>query len=178
MRRLIISLLFIFSFAASFAQDARTVKFLGIPVDGSYHDFARAMVRQGWVSEPGRRFLGAIDGEPRVATVSYTDAGVDRVMVEYAVSVSEKQVKDAFNAFILRLHNDTGYEYDFGDTIPDETRVGYDITVRHKVFDASFYVRGSGKKGHVWFRIEEMEGGYQVVVYYDNLNNRPETKVL
>lgn len=178
MKKTLIAIALLFAVATVFAQTGETIKFLGIPIDGPYQEFTKELTRKGWKAEPGQRFNGTINGSDRIATVSFHKGKVDRVMVEYAEAVTEKEAIDNFNAKLLEHNENASYIYEYGEIIPGETRLGYDMEVRNKVFDASFFVKGTDNKGRIWFRIEQMGGGYRVVTYYDNLRNRPIKTVL
>ena len=178
MKKIALSLLFLLAVTTVFAQTGETIKFLGIPIDGSYQEFTKELTRKGWKAEPGQRFTGTINGSERIATVSFYKGKVDRVMVEYAEAVTEKEAIDNFNAKLLEFNENPSYIYEYGEIIPVQTRLGYDIEVRNKVFDAYFFVKNTDNKGKVWFRIEQLGSGYQVVTYYDNLNDRPRKSVL
>jgi len=178
MKKIALSLLLLLAVTTVFAQTNETIKFLGIPIDGSYQEFTKELTRKGWKAEPGQRFMGTINGMPRIATVSFYKRNVDRVMVEYDKAVSEQQAIEDFNTKLLTYRSDNRYVYEHGENVSKETRLGYDMEVRNKVYDASFFVKDTDNKGKVWFRIEQLGSGYQVVTYYDNLNNRPKKTVL
>lgn len=137
-KALIIVILFLFS-VACLGQDSGTLKFLGIPIDGSEAQFAAKLKSKGFVYDSYyESYKGQFNGKDVDVYIHTNHDLVDRVYVAFPKN-SEEGIRVEFNR-LLSQFNDTGKYMDLSmnQEIPSEEDISKEITVNNKRYQASF----------------------------------------
>jgi len=217
MRQLLTLLFAIILSTATYAQD-NTLKFLGIPVDGSKSEIISALEQKGFkklVIDNEQVLVGDFIGRKSTIIVHAHRNSVDRISVSYWYCVDAAQIKIDFNNLLTQFNNIDKYvSLSENSPIPDIENIRYEMTVNDKRYYASWYLKPeftdderakyadlieelekkteaeltqdeisrassalefilSKLTGQVWFTIQQYNSGYSIMIYYDNLKNRP-----
>lgn len=158
--------------------DENSLKFLGIPVDGSRESVIAQLKEKGFDGSVWSEYLeGQFNGEPvRVYVHTYRDK-VDRIIVDFD-HVPEMNLNEQYNHLLsLLVENEKYVPLGTYSPIPPEENCETEIFLNKKDYKARFsYVSPNGheeSEGEVWLSILNRRGN-RVCLYYDNLNNRPQ----
>ena len=123
-----------------FGQSESTLKFLGIPVDGSKSEMVKALKAKGFEYDSESDFLiGDFNGKKSEIGIVENHGKVCRVVVFDANTCDEGQIKIRFNNFIHQFENNDKYFYIFpNDIIPEDEDIHYEILVNKKEYIAEF----------------------------------------
>ena len=124
-----------------FGQSEGTLKFLGIPVDGSKSEMVAALKDKGFRYDSNSGFLvGDFNGRESHIGIVENHGKVYRVVVFDANTYDAGQIKIRFNNLIHQFENSNGkYYYIFpNDPIPEDEDISYEILVNDKQYSATF----------------------------------------
>ena len=123
-----------------FGQSESTLKFLGIPVDGSKSEMVEVLKSKGFEYDSESDFLiGDFNGKKSEIGIVENHGKVYRVVVFDANTCDEGQIKIRFNNLIHQFENNDKYFYIFpNDIIPDDEDIHYEILVNKKQYIAEF----------------------------------------
>lgn len=124
-----------------FGQSEGTLKFLGIPVDGSKSEMVAALKDKGFRYDSNSGFLvGDFNGRESHIWIVENHGKVYRVVVFDANTSDEGQIKIRFNNLIHQFENSNGkyYYINQNDKIPEDEDIGYEISVNNKQYSATF----------------------------------------
>ena len=124
-----------------FGQSEGTLKFLGIPVDGSKSEMVAALKDKGFRYDSNSGFLvGDFNGRESHIWVVENHGKVYRVVVFDANTSDEGQIKIRFNNLIHQFENSNGkyYYIDQNEMIPEDEDINYEIIVHDKQYSATF----------------------------------------
>ena len=124
-----------------FGQSEGTLKFLGIPVDGSKSEMVVALKSKGFRYDSNSGFLvGDFNGRESHIGIVENHGKVYRVVVFDANTYDAGQIKIRFNNLIHQFENSNGkYYYIFpNDPIPEDEDISYEILVNKKEYIAEF----------------------------------------
>ena len=123
-----------------FGQSESTLKFLGIPVDGSKSEMVKALKAKGFEYDSESDFLiGDFNGKKSEIGIVENHGKVYRVVVFNANTCDEGQLKIRFNNLIHQFENNDKYFYIFpNDIIPEDEDIHYEILVHKKQYIAEF----------------------------------------
>ena len=123
-----------------FGQSESTLKFLGIPVDGSKSEIVEALKSKGFEYDSESDFLiGDFNGKKSEIGIVENHGKVYRVVVFDANTCDEGQIKIRFNNLIHQFENNDKYFYIFpNDPIPEDEDIHYEILVHKKQYIAEF----------------------------------------
>lgn len=234
MRRLItfLSLLFCSFIAFGQTDSEGTIKFLGIPVDGSKEEMISKLEKKGFnYASFFDELKGEFNGREVTLYIRTNHGLVDRVCVVFP-STGKRQVIQEYNNLLSQFQSNEKYmELLPNVKIPSTEDIAYEMSIRNKIYSSNFsYIspdlftkeeaikmrqmmgdvrkmepdelqqvtqamadslQNSGSSmdveralsmitkmrsilaGHVWFTIHEDGSRYQLVLYYDNINNQP-----
>ena len=141
MRKLIaiLSLLFFSFVALGQTEKEGTIKFLGIPVDGSKEEMISKLKEKGFVYNS---FFDEIKGEFNGRDVNLyirTHHGlVDRVCVVFP-STGKRQVIQEYNNLLSQFQSNEKYMELLPNTkIPSTENIDYEMSIRNKTYSSSF----------------------------------------
>ena len=124
-----------------FGQSESTLKFLGIPVDGSKSEMVAALKDKGFRYDSNSGFLvGDFNGRESNIVIVENHGKVYRVVVFDANTSDEGQIKIRFNNLIHQFENSNGkYYYTVpNNPIPEDEDISYEISVNNKQYSAEF----------------------------------------
>ena len=124
-----------------FGQSESTLKFLGIPVDGSKSEMVAALKDKGFRYDSNSGFLvGDFNGRESHIVVVENHGKVYRVVVFDANTSDEGQIRIRFNNLIHQFENSNGkyYYIDQNEMIPEDEDINYEIIVHDKQYSATF----------------------------------------
>ena len=124
-----------------FGQSEGTLKFLGIPVDGSKSEMVAALKDKGFRYDSNSGFLvGDFNGRESHIWIVENHGKVYRVVVFDANTSDEGQIRIRFNNLIHQFENSNGkyYYINQNDKIPEDEDISYEISVNNKQYSAEF----------------------------------------
>ena len=124
-----------------FGQSEGTLKFLGIPVDGSKSEMVAALKSKGFRYDSNSGFLvGDFNGRESHIGIVENHGKVYRVVVFDANTYDAGQIKIRFNNLIHQFENSNGkyYYIDQNEMIPEDEDISYEINVHDKQYSATF----------------------------------------
>lgn len=156
----------------SFGQN--TMKFLGIPIDGTKEQMISALKNKGYTYDVKNDILeGEFNGRDVLISVVTNNNKVYRIYVVDSNGVDEAQIKIRFNNLYYQFQGNGKYELSSGNKLSDDEDLSYEMTVHKKVYDASFVPVDKSINGMVWYMIHKgLFGKYHIAMFYDNLDNQ------
>ena len=124
-----------------FGQSEGTLKFLGIPVDGSKSEMVAALKDKGFRYDSNSGFLvGDFNGMESHIGIVENHGKVYRVVVFDANTCDAGQIRIRFNNLIHQFENSNGkyYYINQNDKIPEDEDISYEISVNNKQYSAEF----------------------------------------
>ena len=123
-----------------FGQSESTLKFLGIPVDGSKSEMVKALKAKGFEYDSESDFLiGDFNGKKSEIGIVENHGKVYRVVVFDADTYDAGEIRIRFNNLIHQFENNGKYFYIFpNDIIPEDEDIHYEILVNKKQYIAEF----------------------------------------
>ena len=123
-----------------FGQSEGTLKFLGIPVDGSKSEMVAALKSKGFRYDSNSGFLvGDFNGRESHIGIVENHGKVYRVVVFDADTYDAGEIRIRFNNLIHQFENNGKYFYIFpNDIIPEDEDISYEISVNNKQYSAEF----------------------------------------
>ena len=135
----IIGMFVMYSFV--FGQSEGTLKFLGIPVDGSKSEMVAALKSKGFRYDSNSGFLvGDFNGRESHIGIVENHGKVYRVVVFDANTYDAGQIRIRFNNLIHQFENSNGKYYYIvqNEIIPEDEDISYEINVHDKQYSATF----------------------------------------
>ena len=123
-----------------FGQSEGTLKFLGIPVDGSKSEMVAALKSKGFKYDSNSGFLvGDFNGRESHIGIVENHGKVYRVVVFDANTSDVSQIRIRFNNLIHQFENNDKYFCIVSnDIIPEDEDIHYEIFVKKKQYIAEF----------------------------------------
>ena len=173
MKRFLATFLFVLMTMAAIAQDNNTIKFLGIPVDGTKKEMISKLQAKGYEYDASLDGLfGEFNGTKVIIFVHTINNKVWRICIADAnVNNDEANIKIRYNNLFKQLSNNGKYEVLGGSTLGEEEDISYEMSVHKKRYDAVFYPKDISINGLVWYTIVENYGKYGIMMFYENLDN-------
>lgn len=173
MKRFLATFLFVLMTIAAIAQDSNTIKFLGIPVDGTKKEMISKLQAKGYKYDAySDDLFGEFNGTDVIIFVQTVNNKVWRIgIVDANVDKDEANIKIRYNKLFKQLSNNGKYEVYAGSTLGEEEDISYGITVLNKRYDAVFHLKNKSIHGRVWYTIGGEYGNYGIMMYYENLDN-------
>lgn len=173
MKRFLITFLFVLITITTIAQESNTIKFLGIPVDGTKKEMISKLQAKGYKYDTSFDALfGEFNGTNVIVAIQTVNNRVWRIGIADADIIdNEANVKIRYNNLFKQLSNNGKYEVHAGSTLEEKEDISYEMSVHKKRYDAYFYLKDKSIHGRVWYMIVEMYGKYGIIMYYENLDN-------
>ena len=123
-----------------FGQSESTLKFLGIPVDGSKSEMVEVLKSKGFEYDSESDFLiGDFNGKKSEIGIVENHGKVYRVVVFDANTYDAGEIRIRFNNLIYQFENNDKYFYIVpNDIIPEDEDIHYEILVNKKQYIAKF----------------------------------------
>ena len=141
MKKLLSFIIGIFMCSTVFGQSESTLKFLGIPVDGSKSEMVAALKSKGFRYDSNSGFLiGNFNGRESHIGIVENHGKVYRVVVFDANTYDAGEIRIRFNNLIHQFENSNGkyYYIDQNEMIPEDEDISYEINVHNKQYSATF----------------------------------------
>lgn len=152
-----------------FAQN--TIKFLGIPIDGTKQQMITALKSKGFEYNYGQDYaFGEFNGTDVYIFIQTVNNVVWRLLIADQSGCSEKDIKIRFNRLFRQFLDNGKYYSPEGNIIDEDEDISYEMIVRDKRYEASFLLR-DGTPGFVWYTIVEQSGKFHIAMYYENIDN-------
>ena len=134
----VIGMFVMYSFV--FGQSEGTLKFLGIPVDGSKSEIVAALKSKGFEYDSESDFLiGDFNGKKSHIGIVENHGKVYRVVVFDANTYDAGEIRIRFNNLIHQFENNDKYYYIVqNEMIPEDEDIHYEIIVHDKQYIAEF----------------------------------------
>lgn len=170
MKKLLLLILFI---GCAFGVNAQnTIKFLGIPVDGSKREVIAELEQKGFRYDPyGDHLEGEFNGARVMILVQTINNIVWRIVVMDALPTYEANIKVRFNNLFDQFCNNGKYTCTYGQKLSDRDNISYEMLFNDKRYEAHFGLVDKSINGRVWYQIGEIYGDYCIAIYYENWNN-------
>lgn len=155
----------------SYAQN--TIKFLGIPVDGTKKEMISKLEAKGYEYNSYVDCLeGEFNGKNVLISIQTVNNRVWRICIIDASSTDEANIKIRFNQLYDQFLNNGKYHCLQGNRLDENDNISYQMTVNKKRYDATFGFLDSTINGFVWYMIKNEEyGKYSIVIFYENEDN-------
>ena len=173
MKRFLITFLFVLMAITAIAQESNTIKFLGIPVDGTKKEMISKLQAKGYEYDASSDCLfGEFNGTNVNISVQTVKNRVWRIcIVDANIINDEVNIKFRYNDLFRQFSNNDKYKVLGGSTLGKEENISYEMTVNKKRYDAVFIFKDESINGWVWYMIMEKYGKYGIVMFYENLDN-------
>lgn len=173
MKRFLATFLFVLMTIATIAQESNTIKFLGIPIDGTKKEMISKLQAKGYEYDAySDVLLGEFNGTNVIIYVQTVNNKVWRIGIcDANVNNDAANIKIRYNNLFKQLSNNDKYKIDDGSTLGEEEDISYEMTVHNKRYDAAFTFKDKSIHGCVWYMIVERYGKYGIMMYYENLDN-------
>lgn len=176
MKQLVIIILALFAGTAISAQtNSDILKFMGIPVDGNKTQVIQKLKEKGFKYDSVNDCLtGQFNGQDSHITISTNKNKVDRIIVRNTTGTDETNICINYNNLLYQFNNNSRY-ITVGENKPisEDEDISYEMSIHNKRYEAVFCPKENITQGMVWFVICEFRSKYYIVIFYENLNNRP-----
>lgn len=168
-RLLLVSLLTVMTFSG-FAQN--TIKFLGIPIDGSKKEMISKLQAKGYEYNSYADVLsGEFNGYEVNISVQTVNNKVWRIGIMDAVDTDEANIKIKYNNLFGQFSNNGKYKSVGAGRLADDENISYEMTVHNKRYEADFRFIDKSINGTVWYMIDGQYGKYRIIMFYENRDN-------
>lgn len=169
-KKIVLLLSFVIIAIEGFAQN--TIKFLGVPIDGTKKEMIANLKAKGYEYDSYSDVLvGEFNGTDVNISVQTVNNRVWRIAIIDANGNDETNTKIRFNRLFDQFSNNKKYVLLNGETLTDEDDISYEMTVHEKRYEASFTFADKSVNGLVWYMIAEQFGRYRIAMFYENLDN-------
>ncbi len=156
----------------SFGQN--TMKFLGIPIDGTKEQMISALKNKGYTYDSFNDCLsGEFNGQSVVIAIKTNNNKVCRICVGDASLTDETNIRIRFNSLLDQFMRNGKYVHVGGNTISDREEISYEMTVHKKRYEIDMIPSDKSINGTVWYMIVDQYGRYRIAIFYENLDNMP-----
>lgn len=156
----------------SFGQN--TMKFLGIPIDGTKEQMISALKNKGYTYDYKDDWLkGEFNGENVIIQVQTNNNKVYRLAILDDKFKDETNIKIRYNNLFDQFLLNGKYLLSGGKRISDEENISFEMTVSKKRYEAAFIPIDIATNGVVWYMIVSgLYGQYRIAMFYENLDNK------
>ena len=149
-----------------------TIKFLGIPIDGTKKEMGAKLKAKGYEYNSYLDcYTGEFNGTDVRIYIQTVNNKVWRLSVVDMNSTNETNIKIRFNNLFDQFSNNGKYFLVGGEKVTESERLSYEITVNKKRYQAVFSLLDNPLGGTVWYMIGEEYGDYRIAMFYENQNN-------
>ena len=142
MKKILIALIIAVTTLCAYAQKDVT-QFLDIPVDGSKYEIIQKLKAKGFRTNSYNKDVleGVFNGRNVNIYIVTNGYEVYRIMVCDAQPVDERSIQIRFNNLCHQFENNPKYINLGYELIPDDENIFYEMTVKNKRYQATFYQR-------------------------------------
>ena len=154
----------------SFAQ--KTIKFLGIPIEGTKKEMISKLQAKGYEYDSYNDYLtGEFNGSNVTIRVHTVNNQVWRLCIVDDWSSSETDIKIRYNKLFGQFSNNGKYISVGKGKLTDNDNISYEMSINKKRFEATFKPVDKSINGKVWYMIAEVQDGFCIAMFYENLDN-------
>lgn len=172
MKKYILIVALVLASLSSFGQN--TIKFLGIPIEGTKKEMIAKLEEKGYIYSSSNDYLtGEFNGENVNISILTVNNRVWRIAVIAAENRDETNIKFHFTSLMQQFIKNGKYVYVGGSTPKQDDNLAYEIRVNKKRYDAYFHFIDPTINGLVWYTIaEDGYGRYRMCIFYENHDNK------
>ena len=172
MKRFLATFLFVLMTIVAIAQDSNTIKFLGIPVDGTKKEMISKLQAKGYEYDVSSdNLFGEFNGTNVIICVQTVNNRVWRIGIVDANASDAANIKIRYNNLFKQFSNNDKYEVYDGSTLEEKEDISFEMFVNNKRYDAYFTFKDKSIHGRVWYMITGEYGKYGIKMFYENLDN-------
>ena len=173
MKRFLVTFLFVLMTIVAIAQNSNTIKFLGIPVDGTKKEMISKLQAKGYEYDASSDGLfGEFNGTDVIIFIHTVNNRVWRICIcDANVNNDAANIKARYNKLFKQLSNNGKYKVRGGSALGEEEDISYEMTVHNKRYEADFTFKDKSIHGLVWYMIIREYGEYGIRMFYENLDN-------
>lgn len=150
----------------------KTIKFLGIPIDGTKKEMISKLQAKGYEYNPYADVLtGEFNGQDVRIYVQTVNNRVWRLAIIDRNNTDETSIKYRYNNLFEQFSNNGKYISVGEGKLTDKDDISYEMKVNEKRYEAYFHFVDKSINGQVWYMIGESYGKYMIVMFYENLDN-------
>jgi hypothetical protein len=172
MKRIVVYIFLTVLFSSDmFSQN--TIKFLGIPIEGTKKTMVDALKAKGYVYDSVSDVLtGEFNGSNVNISVQTINNRVWRIaVIDRAFNDDETNIRIRFNRLFRQFSDSRKYILQNGEELGENENISYEITVHKKRYEADFLLADKTINGQVWYMIADRYGKYGIAIFYENLDN-------
>ena len=170
MKKILLAVLLINLAFAGFAQN--TIKFLGIPIEGTKKEMISKLQAKGYEYDSYNDCLtGEFNGSNVNIYVQTVNNQVWRLCIVDNWSSDETDIKIRYNRLFKQFSNNGKYISVGEGKLTDKDDILYEMNVNKKSFQAVFRPIDKSINGVVWYTIAERQGEFRIGMFYENLDN-------
>lgn len=170
MKRYILILALCLTSISAFCQN--TIKFLGIPIDGTKKEMIAKLQAKGYEYNSYSDLLtGEFNGQDVAISVQTVNNRVWRIAVIDNSGRDEANIKIRFNLLLEQFLANGKYTLASGENLTEDDDISYQMTVKNKRYDVYFTFVDNSINGCVWYTIAEQFGRYKIALFYENYDN-------
>ena len=170
MKRYVLTLVLALASLSAFCQN--TIKFLGIPIEGTKKEMIAKLQAKGYEYAPySDELRGEFNGQDVTISVQTVNNRVWRLAIIDITGRDEADIKIRFNKLYEQFLNNAKYKLAGGSQLKGSEDISYQMTVNNKRYDACFTFIDNSINGCVWYTITEQFGRYKIAMFYENRDN-------
>ena len=170
MKRYILTFVLVLTSLSAFCQN--TIKFLGIPIEGSKKEMIAKLQAKGYeYSSYSDVLTGEFNGQNVQISVQTVNNRVWRLAISDASTTDETNIKIRYNKLYDQFSSNGKYKSIGEGKLADSEDISYNITVNKKRYEADFKFIDKTINGIVWYMIDAQYGRYRILMFYENLDN-------
>lgn len=149
-----------------------TIKFLGIPIDGTKTEMISKLEAKGYEYNSYADVLtGEFNGRDVIISVQTVNNKVWRIAVGEKDKVDEANAKIRYNNLYDQFVKNAKYVLVYGRKLTDSDDISYEMIVHNKRYDTSFRCVDIAINGSVWYTILRYGNDYSIALFYENNDN-------
>lgn len=170
MKRYILTFILVLTSFSAYCQN--TIKFLGIPIEGTKKEMIAKLQAKGYeYNSYSDELRGEFNGQDVAISVQTVNNRVWRLAIIDITNRDEADIKNRFNALYKQFLNNAKYRLSLGTQLKESENISYQMTVNKKRYDAYFTFVDESINGYVWYTIAEQFGRYYIAMFYENNDN-------
>ena len=153
-----------------FAQN--TIKFLGIPIDGTKSEMVNHLKHKGFTYDNDiDGMIGEFNGNSVQIYIQTVNSKVWRLCIVEDVGLNEVNIKARYNRLYDQFLSNPKYYILDGDILDDEDDISYEMVVHDKRYSVTCGLEDDSINGLVWYMIAQINNDYHIVMFYENYDN-------
>ena len=170
MKRFLLTLALVLTSVSAYCQN--TIKFLGIPIDGTKKEMIAKLQAKGYeYNSYSDAFTGEFNGQNVIIQVQTVNNRVWRIAIIDDFGRDETNIKIRYNTLYEQFLNNAKYKLANGEKLTEKDDISMGISVDKKRYEAVFSFKDNSTNGCVWYMIAKEYGKYKIAMFYENFDN-------